>query len=75
MLIGEIKFRILKALGNEPLHGYALARRLNVTISSIYNHLSELEGGGIAEHYETDKKKVYKLTEKGVRVVKAIRKS
>lgn len=64
-IVSKTKLTILKELSKQPLHGYALAKKLGVTISSIYTHLTELENDGFISHTTTDRRKVYSLTDKG----------
>ncbi len=64
--------RLLKVEG--PLHGYAVWKRLGlrVTVQAIYQHLAELEDKGFIEVIHEDKRKKYKLTEKGYRLLEMI---
>ncbi len=64
-IVSKTKLRIMKELSKQPLHGYALAKKLNITISSIYTHLSELENQGFVVYVIRDRRKVYSLTDKG----------
>ena len=64
-VISKIKLKILRELEKEPLHGYALSKRLKVTVSSIYTHLNELEKEGFITASESDRRKVYYLTDRG----------
>jgi len=64
-IISKTKLAILKELSKQPLHGYALAKKLNITISSIYAHLSELESQGFITHIVSNRRKIYSLTDKG----------
>lgn len=78
VLQGTLDLLILKTLALEPLHGYALAQRINQTSrallqvpqGSLYPALHRLENRGwlAAEWVDTDsgrRAKVYKLTRKG----------
>jgi len=71
-IISSAKMKILKELAKEPLHGYALSKRLGITISSIYEHLSELENEGLVHHKTEGRRKVYRLTEKGKKLVEIL---
>jgi len=71
-IISPAKMRILKELAKEPLHGYALSKRLGVTISSIYEHLSELEREGLIIFEVEGRRKVYRLTNKGEELLKLL---
>jgi len=64
-IVSKTKLAILKELSKQPLHGYALAKKLNITISSIYAHLSELEQYGFVTHTISERRKIYSLTKKG----------
>ena len=71
-LIGETKLMILRLLRSEPLHGYAIAERLNLSHGYIYTHLGELADAGMIEvAEERDGKKIYQLTQNGEYLVKA----
>jgi len=72
-LIPETKFRIIQQLDEEPMHGYALAKNLGISHGYIYTHLKELREEGMIEVEEIkDNKKVYRLTESGELLVKAL---
>ncbi|WP_290597714.1 MULTISPECIES: PadR family transcriptional regulator [unclassified Archaeoglobus] len=73
-VISKIKLRILKELEKEPLHGYALSKKLKVSVSSIYAHLYELEKNGFIASSESDRRKVYRLTEKGKALLELVTK-
>ena len=71
-LLGETKLEILRQLRAEPLHGYALADRLNLSHGYVYTHLGELEDAGMIElEEERDGRKIYRLTQNGEFLVKA----
>jgi transcriptional regulator len=78
LLQGTLDMLILKTLELEPLHGYAIAQRINRTSrallqvpqGSLYPALHRLENKGwlAADWTETDsgrEAKVYRLTKKG----------
>ncbi len=71
-LISETKLAILKELEKQPLHGYVLAKKLNITISSIYSHLNELESYNFVESFYVNRKRVYRLTDKGKLLLKLL---
>ncbi len=71
-IISKIKLKILKELEKEPLHGYALSKKLKVTVSSIYAHLNELETEGFITSSKMERRKVYHLTEKGRALLKLV---
>jgi len=72
-IISKTKLAILKELSKQPLHGYALAKKLNITISSIYAHLSELEQCGFVTYTTVERRKIYQLTDKGKTLLKLIK--
>jgi transcriptional regulator len=78
VLQGTLDLIILKILADDPLHGYAIAQRINqssrallqVPQGSLYPALHRLENRGLlaAEWLNTDtgrRAKVYRLTRKG----------
>ena len=80
LLQGTLDMLILKTLQASPLHGYAIAQRINqvsrallqVPQGSLYPALHRLENKGLlaAEWTQTDsgrEAKVYRLTKKGRR--------
>jgi transcriptional regulator len=80
LLQGTLDMLVLRALADEPLHGYALAQRLKLTsggrlavpYGSLYPSLHRLENKGMlrAEWRSTAtgrEAKVYQLTAKGRR--------
>ena len=71
-LISETKLAILKELEKQPLHGYVLAKKLNITISSIYSHLNELKSYNFVESFYVNRKRVYRLTDKGKLLLKLL---
>jgi len=73
-IVSKTKLAILKELSKQPLHGYALSKKLNVTISSIYAHLSELEEYGFVTHQTSDRRKLYSLTTRGKKLLQLLTK-
>jgi DNA-binding PadR family transcriptional regulator len=71
-VLGETKRRILQELGREPAHGYALADRLKISLSAMYPHLKELRENGFLRAEHIGRRKVYRLTEKGKLLLKAL---
>jgi DNA-binding PadR family transcriptional regulator len=71
-IISKTKLSILQELSKEPLHGYALAKKLNITISSIYAHLSELEESGFVSHKFSQRRKIFFITEKGKKLLELL---
>ncbi len=64
--------RIIEEYGE--VHGYAIWRMMEgkVTPQSVYQHLRELEEKGFVEAEYKNRRKVYKLTEKGRRVLELL---
>lgn len=72
-LVPETKVRILEQLSEEPAHGYALAEDLDLSHGYIYTHLGELQDEGMIEVADDrDGKKIYRLTENGEYLLKAL---
>jgi PadR family transcriptional regulator PadR len=84
LLQGTLDMLILKTLDRGPLHGYALAQRINETSNallqvpqgSLYPALHRLENGGFLDadwkQVESGREaKVYRLTRKGRRRLEA----
>jgi DNA-binding PadR family transcriptional regulator len=71
MNLTESKIAILREIQDEPLHGYALADRLGVRGSTIYEHLESLEENGYLESEKDGRRTVYQLTEKAELVLEA----
>lgn len=66
-LIGQTKMTILELIRESPRHGYRLHKELNITTSTVYRHLDELEDAGVVTAVgSSDQDRVeYMLTEKG----------
>lgn len=71
-ILGSTKERILREIGREPVHGYALARGLGIPLSSAYEHLRDLREGGLVQSKLIDRRRVYALTERGRHLLKAL---
>ena len=72
-ILGQTKERILRELLKDNLHGYELARRLNIPITGIYQHLKELAGENlIRAEAGKDRRKIYTLTKKGEMLVQVL---
>jgi DNA-binding PadR family transcriptional regulator len=71
MDLTDAKVNVLREIRTEPLHGYALADRLGVRGSTVYEHLSALEEHGYLESEQDGRRTVYRLTEKGELVLRA----
>ena len=71
-ILGSTKETILKEIGRGPVHGYGLANRLGISLSSAYTHLKDLRDGGFVELREEGRKRVYILSDKGKHLLKAL---
>ena len=75
-LIGETKLELLRMLSEEPRHGYALHRELQLTSSTVYTHLDDLEAAGVVEQTTvvegTRGRRPYRLTENGHQLLDAL---
>jgi DNA-binding PadR family transcriptional regulator len=71
-IIGTTKERVLREIGKGPVHGYTLAKRLGISLSSIYDHLRDLREGGLVMATGRGRRRVYTLTEKGKHLLKAL---
>jgi len=70
--IGPAKEKILREIGKGPIHGYALAGKVRVSLTFVYQHLKDLREDGFVEFREEGRKRVYVLTAKGKHLLKAI---
>jgi len=71
-ILGSTKEKILREIGRGPVHGYALAKRLGISLSSVYEHLRDLREGELVEAAGKGRRRVYTLTEKGRHLLKAL---
>jgi len=71
-IVSSTKKRILDEIVSRPTHGYEISKRLDMPISSVYEHLKELREHGLIEYEESGRRKVYILTEKGNLLLKAL---
>ena len=68
---GDFRYRVLLALSEKPMHGYALIQELGqisrrpVSAGLIYPTLQELEDVGYVSSEEMEDKKIYSLTSEG----------
>jgi len=79
--IGRTKLNILKAIKDGYNYGYSImkflrSRNINLSMPTIYQHLSELEEMGLIRVAATTgigrKRIIYKLTERGFAVLRAL---
>lgn len=71
-MIGKTKLKVLEKLSIAPLHGYKLAKELNVSLSAIYAHLKYLEQKNLIEVYEAGTRKSYTITENGKKLLEIL---
>jgi DNA-binding PadR family transcriptional regulator len=72
-IVGETKLGILKELHKAPSHGYDIAEEVDTSHGGIYTHLQELEEADLIEMFkEENDKKIYRLTENGEMLLKAL---
>ena len=71
-VISHPKKMILQELQKNQCHGYTLAQKLNMPLSSIYEHLKELREAGLVKCSKEGRRKIYQLTDKGEMLLKAI---
>lgn len=72
VIISTPKRKILEEIKRDPCHGYTLSQKLNIPLASIYEHLKELREKKLIEPTVEDRRKIYRLTEKGKMLLKAI---
>ena len=71
-LIGSTKKKIFLEISKKSCHGYKLAMKLTLPLSTVYGHLKDLEKLGLIESKMKDRQIIYDLTEKGKLVIKII---
>jgi DNA-binding PadR family transcriptional regulator len=71
-IISLPKKRILEELKQNTSHGYVLSQKLNLPLSSIYEHIKELREAKLIDIEEKERRKIYRLTEKGEMLLKAL---
>lgn len=72
---GEVRLALLSMLGDAPMHGYELMKRLEersggiyrASAGTIYPTLQQLEDEGLVASETQEGKKVYRLTDSGRR--------
>lgn len=72
-MLGKTKLKILQIIAQSPQHGYALSKKLGVSISSIYDHLKDLEKSGLVKAEEKESRKLYSMTTNGEMLLKALK--
>lgn len=71
-IISQTKKKMLQEIKDNTFHGYILSKKIDIPISSVYEHLKELREAGLIEYKEDGRRKIYRLTEKGQMLLKAI---
>jgi len=68
------KEKILRILNNKDAYGYNLWEKLGKTMTrgAIYQHLTELYSKGLIASYKKDRRKFFKITQRGKEVLQAI---
>lgn len=69
VILKVTKRRILARLRDGGLHGYQLAKDVDMPVTGIYQHLRELEAEGLITYKRIDRRKVFFLTEKGTKLI------
>lgn len=72
-MVGKTKLKILQIIAHSPQYGYALSKKLGVSVSSIYDHLNDLEKMGLAKKENEEGKKFYSITANGELLLKALK--
>ena len=71
-ILGPTKEKILREIDRETIHGYELAKRVRISLSSVYEHLSDLRRFKLVETKLTGRRRIYVLTDKGKHILKAL---
>ncbi len=68
------KEKILRTLSRKDTYGYDLWKKLGKTMTraAVYQHLNELSEKGLIVSYEKDRKKFFKITQRGKKVLRAL---
>jgi len=64
-ILRESKRLILRELEGRKLHGYDLAKKLNLPLTGIYQHLRDLTEDGLIVSQAEGRRKIYCLTKRG----------
>lgn len=72
IVITDSKVKILMGLRQKPMHGYAMSQELRVPLTSVYEHLRDLRRNGFIKTEGAGRRKVYRLTEKGALLLRAV---
>jgi DNA-binding PadR family transcriptional regulator len=71
-MLGKTKIRILEEVSMSPTHGYALSRKLGISVSSIYDHLKDLERAGLVRSASKLRRRDYQITRNGQLLLRAL---
>ena len=71
-IISSSKRKILEEIKRNPCHGYVLSQKLKIPVASVYVHLKELREKKLIEYTDSNDRKIYRITEKGEMLLKAI---
>lgn len=71
-IVSQTKAQIVRALKEGALHGYAIYMKTEVPLGSIYDHLGELEAAGFVKGEKAGRRRVYRLTTKGKKLLEAL---
>ncbi|EMR73355.1 transcriptional regulator [Thaumarchaeota archaeon SCGC AB-539-E09] len=68
------KERLLLEISKNDSYGYALWDALgrNITLGAVYQHISDLETGGLVTSYRSGRRRYLSITEKGLKVLSAM---
>jgi DNA-binding PadR family transcriptional regulator len=72
-IIGKTKRQILEEINKNPVHGYELAAHLSIPLSTVYEHLKELQENNLVEYKISGRKKLYYLTSNGKTFLKLLK--
>lgn len=72
-LLGRTKLRILQTIAESPQHGYVLSKKLGVSVSSIYDHLKDLERSQLIKAELEESRRLYSITKSGELLLKALK--
>ena len=72
-ILQETKRKILNKISEKAIHGYQLANEVDVSVTGIYQHLKDLETEGLIKSVKKERKKIYRITEKGKKFLELIR--
>jgi predicted transcriptional regulator len=72
-LLGESKTEILFYIErSEEPYGYGISDSLGISLPAVYEHLNDLESYGILRSHTGMDRRVYELTETGMKLVEVL---